>query len=177
MGNVGSVHAELAQTKPKQDNGRERITRQFTTHRDRFSSLVILLENPAEDAEHGWRRALVVVGKLWIHAVDRVQVLGQIIRSYAGKIGFLCSHVCNHRNRWDLDHNSDIDFLVEGNAFSPQFRLCFFDCRIACSNVIHCAHHREHDLHGTKSGCPQCCAQLCFEHFRHIQAKPQRAVT
>ena len=78
-----------------------------------------LVDHVFQGANHRWMRRFVKVRDTIIAAVDRQQVLDQIVGPDAEEIAAPCQQIRGHRGARDLDHRADVHIGIKRLSARP----------------------------------------------------------
>ena len=92
----------------------------------------------------------VKVGNLFISAVYRHGILGQVISSDAEEVCFLCKNISDQGCCRSLHHDTYLNILLIGNSLFIQFLFDLFDQGLCLSEFIDTGYKRNHDADVSK---------------------------
>ena len=114
------------------------------------------------------------MGDAIVAAVDRQQILDEIVGADAEELAMARQEVDRGRRARNLDHAAHFHLLVKLHLAFPEFLLRFFQNCIGARQLVHAADHRIHHAHPSKRAGPEDGPQLLLEQLRVLQAEADR---
>ena len=119
---------------------------------------------------------LVIRADRRVHAVHRGGVLAEIVGADAGKIHLPDRHVRDQRDGGNLDHDAGPDGS-KGFTLGLQLLPNLPQRGFCPADIVHAAHHGEHDPKIPRHGGPQRGPKLGLKNLRVGEAQAQRPVS
>src|SRR5271165_342113 len=110
-----------------------------------------------------------------VYAVHGDRALYQVVCSDAEKIDLSCQGVSDQDSTWYLDHDADLDVLLERFAFFTQLGLATLKDLFGLAEFGEARDHWKHHPNVAKRADPQNRAKLRLENIGPVQTKPDRA--
>ena len=129
-----------------QRQGAERLRREFTADGRRLVVHVGLIRNVPESSQNRCRQGIETVRHAWVAAVDRVKKLHQIVGTDGEEVNPLQKLIELVKERRDLHHAADLDFVRQFVAMAAKVCQFPFDQFLGLVEFLHRRNHGEHDL-------------------------------
>ena len=109
-------------------------------------------------------------------AVAGQRVLGQVVRAAGEEVHLLRQAVADDRRSRSLYHDADLDVLVIGDAFLPEFCFDLLAHLLCLAHLPYAGHHGEHDAQTAVGGSAVESSELGAEYLGPVEADAQSPV-
>ena len=97
-------------------------------------------------AQKGRVKAVVVARHLGVIAIDRQQILGQVVTADTKEINLFAALIDDKHHRRHFEHNAQRDLLIKRNMFAAQRLFGIRQLLLHPQNLLHRGNHRDHDF-------------------------------
>ena len=167
---VVGVHGEATQAHAEQQSGEDGIAGHFAADGYAFFHAVGGADDVLQRFEDGRVAGLVEVADAVVAAVDRQEVLNQVVGADGNEVDELEDAADGHGGGRDFDHAADAD-RAEGFAAFGQLALGRVQMDKALAHFGNGRNHRPHHAHGAVGGGAEDGAHLGAEHDRLGEAQ------
>ena len=153
-------HRELVEAPGDQKRLEQRIGCGLAAHTDHDTGLGAALDNVLERTKDSRIVNLIEVGDGVVAAVGAHGVADEVVRADGEEVGNLGELVGDEGGGRSLDHDTDLDVLVELTALVGQLLLALLDKLLDGHDFLYAGNERNHDLDVAEGACTQQGAKL-----------------